>query len=219
MNPEDLAELHRLVREADAFASRPLEEGETSRPITFFTSHLSDDGRRLGRRLVRAFRAQNPGLFLLCDEQSLYLEALERLAAASAVPTIDQLAEALEASAKDEEGKWLICIPAPSTSSFRPQVHLSHRVCCKHSRLQSWGLVRSLFVGRRRTRRRQPQEKRDGHSENANRNAVDTSKARGASLHCDFAGEPIDTGSDACDPADTKAETTHERRMPTYGLS
>jgi hypothetical protein len=76
MNPEDLAELHRLVSEADAFANRPLEEGETSRPITFFTSHLSDDGRRLGWRLVRAFRAQNPGLFLLYDERSLYLEAL-----------------------------------------------------------------------------------------------------------------------------------------------
>jgi hypothetical protein len=34
MTSKELAELHRLVGEADAFAKRPFEEGETSRPIT-----------------------------------------------------------------------------------------------------------------------------------------------------------------------------------------
>jgi len=120
MTPQEIAELHRLVRKADVFANRPLKKGENSRPITFFTHHLPDEGWRLGWLLVGVLRAEHPQLFLFYDEQALHYEALEVLVAANSVPSIDQLAEALAASAQSEEGSWLISVPLANAALDRP---------------------------------------------------------------------------------------------------
>jgi hypothetical protein len=119
MTPQELAELHRLVREADAFAKRPFEDGETSRPITFFTSHLPEEGWRLGWVLVAAIREQHPDLFGFYDEQHLHMDALDVLLAASSPPSVEEIAESLRTAAATEEGEWIVSIPLANASLDR----------------------------------------------------------------------------------------------------
>lgn len=120
MTPQELEELHRLVRQAEAFAKRPLEEGETSRPITFFTHHLPDAGWRLGWQLVGVLRAAHPDLFRFYDEQNLHYEALGVLVGSSSAPSIDELADTLGSRGQSEEGSWLISVPIANASLDRP---------------------------------------------------------------------------------------------------
>jgi hypothetical protein len=98
---------------------RPFEEGETSRPIEFFTDHLTDDGWRLGWQLVAELRREHADLFAGYDEQRLHLAALEWILTATATPSIAQVAEALAQQAEGEEGSWLVSIPIANASLGR----------------------------------------------------------------------------------------------------
>lgn len=72
MTAAQLRRLHELVHAAQAVTKRPFEEGETSRPIEFFTDHLQEEGWLLGWILVAAIRAKHPELFGFYDEQRLH---------------------------------------------------------------------------------------------------------------------------------------------------
>jgi len=115
----ELRRLHGLVRAAQEVVERPFEEGETSRPIEFFTDHLSEDGWRLGWRLVAELRLEHAGLFAVYDEQRLHLAALEWILTTAATPSIAEVADALARQAEGEEGSWLVSIPLANASLGR----------------------------------------------------------------------------------------------------
>jgi hypothetical protein len=92
MTTQQLRHLHELVHAAQAVADRPWEPGETSRPITFFTDHLRDEGWRLGRSLVASLRERHADLFRYYGEATLHRSALELLLAADAPLSVDEIA-------------------------------------------------------------------------------------------------------------------------------
>lgn len=120
MTARQLRRLHELVHQAQAIATRPFEEGETSRPIEFFTHHLPDEGWRLGWVLVGAIRAKHPELFGFYDEQRLHQTALDFLLAATSPPSLSKVAAAVQAEAESENGDWLVSIPIVNASLDRP---------------------------------------------------------------------------------------------------
>jgi hypothetical protein len=120
MTARQLRRLHELVHQAQAIATRPFDEGETSRPIEFFTHHLPDEGWRLGWVLVGAIRAKHPELFGFYDEQRLHQTALDFLLAATSPPSLSKVAAAVQAEAESENGDWLVSIPIVNASLDRP---------------------------------------------------------------------------------------------------
>lgn len=119
MTTKELQRLHELVHEAQAVVNRPWEEGETSRPIEFFTNHLTEEGWRLGWVLVAAIREQHPDLFGFYDEQHLHMDALDVLLAASSPPSVEEIAESLRGAAATEDGEWIVSIPLANASLDR----------------------------------------------------------------------------------------------------
>jgi hypothetical protein len=111
MTNRELQRLHEVVAEAQAEKDRPWEPGEESRPVTFVTDHLSEEGWKLGWRLVGAYRDKHPELFRAYGERELHMESLDLLVEADRTPTIKRLAAALGAKAADEDGTWLISVP------------------------------------------------------------------------------------------------------------
>lgn len=120
MNAEQLRRLHELVHAAQAVVQRPFEEGETSRPIEFFTDHLPDEGWLLGWILVTAIRAENPELFTFYDEQRLHQAALDCVLEAPSPLSLNEIVAAVRAEAESETGDWLVSIPIANASLDRP---------------------------------------------------------------------------------------------------
>jgi len=113
-------QLHKLVHEAQLMVERPFEEGETSRPIEFFTDHLPEEGWLLGWILVAAIRAKHPELFGFYEEQRLHQTALECLLASPSPPSLSKIAAHVQAEAESETGDWLVSIPIANASLDRP---------------------------------------------------------------------------------------------------
>src|SRR3977135_4288112 len=111
MNAEQLRRLHELVHAAEAVVQRPFEEGETSRPIEFFTDHLSDEGWLLGWMLVAAIRAENPEILRFYDEERLHQAALDCVVEAPALPSPNEIVAAVRTEAESQTGDWLVSIP------------------------------------------------------------------------------------------------------------
>jgi hypothetical protein len=120
MNAEQLRRLHELVHAAQAVVQRPFEEGETSRPIEFFTDHLPDEGWRLGWILVAALRAENPELFSFYAEQRLHQAALDCVLEAPSPLSLNKIVAAVRTEAESETGDWLVSIPIANASLDRP---------------------------------------------------------------------------------------------------
>src|ERR1700743_2441863 len=115
-----MARLRELVHEAQSCIERPWEPGETSRPLTFYTNHLPQEGWELGWSLVNALHAQQPDLFESFSEITLHANALDAVLAAEEVPTVEEIAKALQAQAAEEAGKWIIAVPLANTTLPRP---------------------------------------------------------------------------------------------------
>jgi len=120
MTARQLRRLHELVHAAQAIAKRPFAEGETSRPIEFFTDHLPEEGWHLGWILVSAIRAQHAELFGFYDEQRLHQAGLDYVLAASSPPSLSKVIRAVQAEAESETGDWLVSIPIANASLDRP---------------------------------------------------------------------------------------------------
>jgi hypothetical protein len=82
MTHEDMERLWRLVQDAKAEKTRPFAPEETSRPVTFITDHLAQEGWELGWRLVIAYGEGHPELFLSYSQNALHVESLELLESA-----------------------------------------------------------------------------------------------------------------------------------------
>jgi hypothetical protein len=120
MTGQELKRLHELVHGAQAVVDRPWEEGETRRPIEFFTDHLPEEGWLLGWLVVAEMRKEHPGLFASYDEQRLHYAALDCLLAAKETPSIGEIAASLAEEAESEDGQWLVSIALANASLDRP---------------------------------------------------------------------------------------------------
>jgi hypothetical protein len=119
MTSKEMARLYELVLAAQAAVTRPWEPGETSRPVTFLTDHLAEEGWKLGWRLVAALREAHAELFRFYGEQDLHLAALDLVRDADDVPSIDDLARALSAKGADENASWIVEVPLANVSMDR----------------------------------------------------------------------------------------------------
>lgn len=121
---KQLSRLHELVHLAKDQVDLPWRPGETSRPITFFTDHLDDEGWRLGWVLVGALRDRHAELFGLYGEESLHRAALDLIVAADQPPSLTEIADALRESA-GADSSWLVAIPLANIEMGRPWIPLS----------------------------------------------------------------------------------------------
>jgi len=143
---QQIARLHELVHEAQRYVERPWEPGETARPLTFYTNHLPEEGWELGWSLVNALYAQQPDLFESFSEITLHANALDAVLGAEEVPTVEEMAKALQAQAAEEAGKWIIAVPLANTTLPRPWLPVGSTAALRrawdatgHDR-EAWGL-------------------------------------------------------------------------------
>lgn len=127
MTTEQLVRLHQLVHDSQAVVERPWEPGETSRPITFFTDHLTNEGWRLGWTLLGALREQHATLFRYYGEEGLHRAALDFVLSSDAAPSLVQVAEFLMEDV-DGEGLWLVCVPLANVALDRAWAPLAERI-------------------------------------------------------------------------------------------
>jgi hypothetical protein len=127
MKQHELERLHHLVHAAQAVVDRPWEPGETSRPISFFSDHLDDEGWVLGWKLVASLRQNAPELFRLYGEEGLHRASLELLLAHPTPPALKELARQLVEDAASDNGPWLVLIPLANASLSRAWAPLSSR--------------------------------------------------------------------------------------------
>lgn len=133
MTADELARLHELVHAAQAYVNRPWEQGETSRPIEFFTDHLCDEGWRLGWTLVGALRETAPDLFGSYAEDGLHRAALDVILSAQEPAQLEQIADVLRGEASGDEGLWLVLIPLANVALDRPWAPLGERAALQRA--------------------------------------------------------------------------------------
>lgn len=118
MSDAELARLRDLLVAAQAQVDRPFEPGESSRPITFFSDHLSEEGWTLGWKLVATLRREHAELFAVFSEQALHRAALEHILSQATPLTVEGIAAALLADRADH-GDWIVEIPLANSSLDR----------------------------------------------------------------------------------------------------